>query len=1360
VLKKDRQSPGRRERKLVQLGAGVLLFALVISAGWYFTSQRFENRVRQSVITELENITGGRVELGSLHWSLWRFEIDIRDLTVHGLEPASEAPYVHVDHLLVRLKILSLFSGNFGLHTLVAEHPAIHIMVGPDGASNQPMPIVARKDQPPLVQNLFDLGIERAEISNGELIWNDRYIPLNLLADDVAAKLVYISATRRFDGSIKIGKLDSSVKDLRPFSSTIEAEFSLFSNMADLSSLHWQSGDSALNLKGHVADLHDLKLQGDYDLVLDLRQVGTITRRPELRAGILQMAGQGSLSPDDFSSQGKMVLKKAEWSSQALHTPALNLTSDYSVDKTRLAFSHLVGSGFGGELTGEAEWRDWKNSQVSNAPGAVLGKAKPSTQVGRVQLHFRGLRASEVAKAVSTRAIPLDRLRPAGEIGGDVALNWKGSLNTLQATLAATVTPPAIVPAYALPLQGEFRGSYQRAGDRLNIADAHVATAFTTLTASGTLSGQDSMLNLSVRSDNSYELQPLLSALNISPALSISNAPVELHGPASFLGVVTGRLNSPAVNGHLELTDFYTLFPAITFKPAGELQATAQNASQQRIHWDKLSADVHLDSNSLAVHGGTLTRGPTQIQLQLSTALHRYKFADDSQFSAAITIHDAPFEDLQSLAGVSYPVTGTANLDFQLSGTRVDPGGDGSFELAQGTAWGRPFKSLRSQIRLSQQEAQLNNFVLALNGARMTGAGRYNLVNEGIRFDVAGENFDLAHIPALNSEKLSVQGMAAFQASGSGTLNAPVLNAKATLHDLVLNGERQGDLTIEANTQDANLRLKAYSQLQDATLQIDGNVLLRGSWPADITLNLRRIDFDPLLHAYLQGHITGHSSAEGSLHLQGPLRDFRQVKLTGEFSQLSADIENVKLRNEGPVRFSADQGVLKLEQVHIVGEGTDFSAQGSLPFSWQEPVNLNFNGQMNLKVLQGYYPGLQSYGAMSVAVKAAGTFNQPVVSGQVQISNAGVSLIDLPNGLSEMNGTLVFNQNRLQIQSLTARSGGGELKLGGFIAHSRGIYFDLAATGNDVRLRYPAGVSAEASADLRFAGSPQSSTLSGEITVNRFSLTPSFDFGSYVIKSKQESFTSSTDSPLSNVHLAVHVVTRPELQVQSVLAKVSGDADLNLRGTAARPVVLGRLNISAGDIYFNGTTYHLERGDMLFINPLAIIPILDMEATTRVRDYDIMLGFHGPIDRLTTTYRSDPPLPPADIIALLALGRTREEQVLNNTQNSTTITDTAANAILGQALNYALSSRVQRLFGASRIKIDPQVGEPGTPGARLTVEQSVSNKVTLTYITNLSQSAQQVIQIEIQINKNLSLVALRDQYGVVGFDFRIRQRRR
>jgi translocation and assembly module TamB len=179
----------------------------------------------------------------------------------------------------------------------------------------------------------------------------------------------------------------------------------------------------------------------------------------------------------------------------------------------------------------------------------------------------------------------------------------------------------------------------------------------------------------------------------------------------------------------------------------------------------------------------------------------------------------------------------------------------------------------------------------------------------------------------------------------------------------------------------------------------------------------------------------------------------------------------------------------------------------------------------------------------------------------------------------------------------------------------------------------------------------------------------------------------------------------------------------------------------------------------LFSNPVRIEPVLNLEASARVRDVDITLGFHGPADHLTTTYRSDPPLPTADIIALLAVGRTREEAVLNQ-QPAPNLTETASNALLAQAADAIVSSRVQRLFGVSRIKIDPQVGGPeNNPNARLTLEQQVSDKVTLTYITNISQSAQQIIQVEVQVNKRVSIVAVRDQNGVVGFDLKIRQRK-
>ena len=62
--------------------------------------------------------------------------------------------------------------------------------------------------------------------------------------------------------------------------------------------------------------------------------------------------------------------------------------------------------------------------------------------------------------------------------------------------------------------------------------------------------------------------------------------------------------------------------------------------------------------------------------------------------------------------------------------------------------------------------------------------------------------------------------------------------------------------------------------------------------------------------------------------------------------------------------------------------------------------------------------------------------------------------------------------------------------------------------------------------------------------------------------------------------------------------------------------------------------------------------------------------------------------------------------------------------------------------------------------ARVTVEQQINNNITLTYVTNLTQSSQTVVQVEYNVDKNVSIVAVRDQYGVLGFDVHIRRHKK
>src|SRR5438270_12242832 len=88
-----------------------LAFALIVFVGLvvaYLESGAFRERVRHELVAQLEQITGGTVELKSFTWSLARLQFEVDGLTIHGLENSSELPYLHIDHAHVAVKIISV----------------------------------------------------------------------------------------------------------------------------------------------------------------------------------------------------------------------------------------------------------------------------------------------------------------------------------------------------------------------------------------------------------------------------------------------------------------------------------------------------------------------------------------------------------------------------------------------------------------------------------------------------------------------------------------------------------------------------------------------------------------------------------------------------------------------------------------------------------------------------------------------------------------------------------------------------------------------------------------------------------------------------------------------------------------------------------------------------------------------------------------------------------------------------------------------------------------------------------------------------------------------------------------------------
>ena len=336
--------------------------------------------------------------------------------------------------------------------------------------------------------------------------------------------------------------------------------------------------------------------------------------------------------------------------------------------------------------------------------------------------------------------------------------------------------------------------------------------------------------------------------------------------------------------------------------------------------------------------------------------------------------------------------------------------------------------------------------------------------------------------------------------------------------------------------------------------------------------------------------------------------------------------------------------------------------------------------------------------------------------------------------------------------------------LSGFVGFGGpALVYRLQASANGVRVRYPEGASTTVNSSLNLTGTSQESLLAGTVTIVRAAFTPRSDLGSVLAELTKPGAPAppQDNSYIRGMQLDVRIESAPNLEFQTSLTRgLQAEVDLRMRGTAARPTLLGNVGLSEGEISLFGNKYALTRGDIRFFNPTRIEPVFDIEAETRARGIEVNVSFSGTPSKLNVAYRSDPPLQPSDIIALLAIGRDPNVSAgIASSQITQQSTAAGLGNVVGEAVASSVTNRLQKFFGVTRIKIDPQLtGLDNIPQARLTLEQQVSKDITLTYITNLARTAEQIVRIQWDLSREWSAIAVREENGLFGVDFQYKKR--
>ncbi len=1304
-------------RALVVLG---MLVALLIGVCvWAVESGWLRRQAHARIVTEIENATGGRVSLGGFDfdWRTWRAQL--RDVKIHGLEPAGDAPLFQARRLGIGLRVVSLWRRKFDLLSVEADQPQINVKAAPDGRTNIPEPRIRRATTGPPVDRFLDLAIAQYRVAEGVFHFGQRQWPFEARGKDLDLRLDFERHTRTYSGTLRAKEVRIAEPLRAPVQFDVESAVRVEATRLTFSKAKFHAGRSVINATAGEIALDRQYAFAQLEGVVSIAELGPVLGLPvdpqgEARVlGLFQWKGGRNWTAAGTARAAGLAYRKNN-----LQVDGMTARTTFSANPDRLDLIGLRLQALGGEFRGRV--------QVTRGPAFSAEGNVESFALAR--LSALGLKNPLPWDA--TVSGPVSIAGP--ELTGQARLRMEGS-------------------AGSSPLEGEVVAS-MAAGGQLHLDPSYLEVGGTRINIAGDVGKR---IDFGLTTRNADDLLPLLA----SGGVLVRDSPIRIeNGIAQFDGSITGSLEQPRIAGRLRAGPLSIQGRRVE-SVTGMLDASASEVRFTEAHWRESAFDLQ----------GYATLG-----------LERWAPAPDSAVAAKLTLLNAPIQPLLAAATLDYPLDGSLDAQVDIQGTFSSPRLASRITAAPFQAWGERFDRLEADVRFAGDRLDIQGGRLLDQGATLEFTA--SKVGASTRLEFAARNSKLAHWeearrlqPQLDAQIVAKGVVTAHTPAGGGAPALTGADVEIKLQGVTLSGRRFGDLSLLMRTKGRLMSADLTAQIRESRLQGVAEWTLGSNNNGLGQFTVSNLTFSDLYDLFAppgqQPSLRGVMN--GELGFSGPI--LRPEQWTGYAKINTLEVEPVTrrfeeagrralvLRNREPILASIDSKAVTLQSAHLAAEGTDLEASGTVAFNSRNPWNLRLRGTLNLPVLTIFEPDLLAKGISTLDATIRGSLDRPNIVGRMEIKKADLNLKGLPNGVENANGAVVFDRTRANIEHLTAQSGGGDLSLSGFVDFGGDQFFyRLGVNAQRVRVRYPEDVSTTFDANLSWVGTTTQSLLGGILTLNKMGINPKTDLGSLLENAGRSSSAPSTSSALMRgLQLDVRVQTAPDAELQTSLARdVAPQAELRLRGSGGRPVLLGRVSVNQGEIQFFGNQYTITRGDISFFNPVKVEPVIDLDLETKVRGIIVNMNFSGPVSKLNASYRSDPPLQSTEIIALLTVGRTPGTGITPSlAQNQSLQSMTGNNTLLGQAISAPINSRLQRLFGVSRIKIDPDLSSvTNTPQARLTVEQQLTRDLTITYITNLNRTQQQIVRLQWDFSRDFSVLAVRDENGIFGVDFLWRKR--
>jgi translocation and assembly module TamB len=379
-----------------------------------------------------------------------------------------------------------------------------------------------------------------------------------------------------------------------------------------------------------------------------------------------------------------------------------------------------------------------------------------------------------------------------------------------------------------------------------------------------------------------------------------------------------------------------------------------------------------------------------------------------------------------------------------------------------------------------------------------------------------------------------------------------------------------------------------------------------------------------------------------------------------------------------------------------------------------------------LKVLVPQLDVLQ--GGINGQVQIDGTLDNPLLTGELKLSNGALKDESLPVALSAIEQSISLKGQRADFNG-SYKLGKGLGKMQGNIVWLPTLKGHVHLSGEALEFDYQNTIKAKVSPNINLMFEPNHLELVGEVVVPyarvkvrelpKGAISPSKDV---VLVEKQAEQNTAQQKLVLNVLLKLDPLERQEVKLDAFGLTTDLQGQLRLQNNNAVIFGSGEVQLVHGRYRAYGQNLVIRDGDILFTNALGR-PYLNIEAVRdpKLTEDDVIAGLLvvGMAQNPTVTVFSEPVMEQQQILSYMLTGRSLNES--SGDSQDTLLTNALLSLGLGQSEN--IISKVGNTLGFEDVSLDTSGQGDST---QLSLTGTVAPGVQLRYGVGVFDSISEV----------------------------------